>query len=117
MENTNDYNFFYINEKEEMPIKVIITTSLGECKYNLEQIQQLVSTIQNENTQGKISLYQDDGENFWNLSNHTQLDIGNKEDNFKKWDKIKQKALVIEIEDLLVFAKSQDKTVAKKYKL
>lgn len=120
MENTKDYNFFYINDKEDLPLKVIITASLGEGKYNREEIEQLIQTIENKNTQGKIHLYQDDGENFYNVSynnNNEKLDIGTKEDNFEKWNIVKDKALVVEIEDLLVFAQSSDSKVVKKYKI
>lgn len=120
MENTKDYNFFYINDKEDLPLKVIITASLGEGKYNREEIEKLIQTIENKNTQGKIHLYQDDGESFYNVSynnNNEKLDIGTKEDNFEKWNIIKDKALVVEIEDLLVFAQSSDSKVVKKYKI
>lgn len=118
MENTKDYNFFYINEKESsLPLKVLITASMGEGKYNREEIEELVQKIEEKNTQGKIHLYQDDGENFWNVSNNTKLEIGTKEDNFEKWNELKEKALVIEIEDLLVFTQSNENKVVKKHKI
>lgn len=116
MENTKDYNFFYINDKENLPLKVLITASLGEGKYDKEEITQLVDNIQSKNTQNKINLYQDDGENFWNVADNTKLDIGTKENNFANWDDIKDKALVIGIDDLLVFAQSNENKIVKKYK-
>lgn len=103
MENTKDFNFFYINDKE-LPLKVLVTSSLGEGKYSQEEIQEQIEKINEKNSNGKIAIYQDDGENFWEVSSGNQLDIGKKENNYEKWDDIKSKALPIDVEDLLVFS-------------
>ncbi len=117
MENTKDYNFFYINEKQTLPIKILITASLGEGRYSQEEINQKVEEINTKNNNGKVELYQDDGENFWNLKSSEKLDIGTKEDNYKKWDELKSRALPIEIEDLLVFCSSNETKLKSNYKL
>lgn len=103
MENTKDFNFFYINDKE-LPLKVLVTSSLGEGKYSQEEIQEHIEKINAKNKNGKIAIYQDDGENFWEVSSGNQLDIGNKENNYAKWNEIKIKALPIDVEDLLIFS-------------
>lgn len=119
MENTKDYNFFYLNEKETLPLKVLITSSLGEGKYTQEEITKEIEKITLKNTNGKIALYQDDGENFWEVSStqNNQLNIGNKEDNYAKWDEIKSKVLPIEVEDLLVFCESKENKVKANHKM
>lgn len=111
MENTKDYNFFYVKEKDNtLPLKVIITSALGEGKYTFEEMSGQIKKVKQKNTEGKLILYQDDGEIFWNISQSdgSQLDIGTKEDNYAKWDSMKNNVLSIEIEDLLVFCHSKD---------
>lgn len=117
MENTKDYNFFYVKEKDNtLPLKVIITSALGEGKYTFEEMSGQIKKVKQKNTEGKLILYQDDGEIFWNISqpDGSQLDIGTKEDNYAKWDSMKNNVLSIEIEDLLVFCHSKDTKVKKR---
>jgi len=116
MENTKDFNFFYINDKE-LPLKVLVTSSLGEGKYTQEEIQIEIEKINKQNTNGKIAIYQDDGENFWEVSSGNQLNIGSKEDNYAKWDEVKSKALPIDVEDLLVFSAFKEAKLKQSRKL
>lgn len=120
MENTKDYNFFYVKEKDNtLPLKVIITSALGEGKYTFEEMSGQIKKVKQKNTEGKLILYQDDGEIFWNISqpDGSQLDIGTKEDNYAKWDSMKNNVLSIEIEDLLVFCHSKDSKDSKDTKV
>lgn len=112
MENTKDYNFFYLMEKEiNKPLKIIITSSLGEGKYTEKEMDEEIEKINLKNTKSLLVLYKDDGENFWNITsnNGEKLDIGSKESNYEKWDEIRSKVLPIEKEDLIIFCSSGSK--------
>ena len=85
--------------------------------FTQEEINQKVEEINTKNNNGKVELYQDDGENFWSLKSSEKLDIGTKEDNYKKWDELKSRALPIEVEDLLVFCSSNETKLKSNYKL
>lgn len=115
MEKSKDFNFFYINDKE-LPLKVLITSSLGEGKYTQEDIQEQIERIKEKNN-GRIMIYQDDGENFWEIFSGKKLDIGSKENNYKKWDEIKIKAYTIDVEDLIVFCSFKEVNMQQKRKL
>ena len=106
MENLEkDYNFFYIKEHEKITT-VIITSSLGNGKYTKEDISNIIDKLNNiPKISNLISLFEDDGENFWSIFDNKKLDIGSKEDNYKKWEDIKTKIEIFEIEDFLVLSK------------
>lgn len=121
MDNTKDYNFFYVKEKEtdnSLPLKVIVTAALGEGQYTTEEVGQYIEQINQKNTNGKVTIYQDDGQNFWEVSstNTSKLDIGTEEDNFKKWDEIKSNTLSISPEDIIGFCESKDNKVSENSK-
>ncbi len=117
MENTKDYNFFIIGNRatgqitsSKDDIEVIITSALGDGKYDKEDIHRQVNELErfSKENGGYLKIYQDDGENFWSIySNDVErLDIGTVKDNYAKWDEIKSIAKQINIKDLMNLCES-----------
>jgi hypothetical protein len=112
MEQEKDYNFFIIGnrakgivENKTDEIEIIVTSSLGEGKYNKEEIDKFILDLEkfSKESGGYLKIFQDDGENFWSIysRNIERLDIGNEKDNYKKWDTIRSDAKQINIKDLI----------------
>lgn len=119
MENSKDYNFFYIREKTE-PARIIITASLGEGKYSDNEINESIEMIKQQNGSLNVVLYKDDGENLWKISEtgSEKLDIGTKEDSYSLWSSIKERLLEIPLADILVICnKAQTKESEQRVKI
>lgn len=117
MENTKDYNFFIIGNRatgqitsSKDDIEVIITSALGDGKYNQDEINSHINELEkfSKENGGYLKIYQDDGENFWSIYSKEieKLDIGTAKDNYAKWDEIKSIAKQINTKDLINLCES-----------
>lgn len=116
MENEKNYNFFIIgsrangtSEKSD-DIEVIVTSSLGQGKYDIEEIKEQINNLEkfSKESGGYLKVYQDDGENFWSVysSHGERLDIGSANDKYVKWDEIRNDAKQINIKNLIHLCES-----------